>query len=79
MSNDFMVRIEFVAGTIRENAARQAIEFAQRFDTGVSYNFNGAEIHAWPTSSEYALEQQYQYWVEICDSQMRLHSNKQGD
>ena len=79
MSNDFMVRIEFIAGTDRDEAARQAIEFAQRFNTGVCYNFNGAEIHAWPTSSEYALEQQYQYWVEVCKSQRELYSKKQGD
>ena len=63
MNNDFMVRIEFTAGTIRENAARQAIAFAKKLDTGVVYNFNGAEICAFPTSSEYALEQQYQDYV----------------
>lgn len=59
MSNDFMVRIEFIAGTNREDAARQAIAFAKKLDAGITYNFNGAEICAWPTSSEYALEQQY--------------------
>ena len=63
MSNDFMVRIEFVAGTDRDMAARQAMAFAKKLDTGVVYNFNGAEICAFPTSSEYVLEQQYQDYV----------------
>ena len=63
MSNDFMVRIEFVAGTIRGNAARQAIAFAKKLDTGVVYNFNGAEISAYPESSEYALEEQYKEYT----------------
>jgi len=65
MSNDFMVRIEFIAGTNREDAARQAIAFAKKLDAGVTYNFNGAEICAWPTSSEYALEQQYQNYASL--------------
>lgn len=63
MSNDFMVRIEFVAGTNRDNAAKQAIAFAKKIDEWVVYNFNGAEICANPDSSEYALEQQYQNYV----------------
>lgn len=63
MSNDFVVPIEFINSVTREQAAYQAIAFAKKLDTGVVYNFNGAEIYAFPESSEYALEQQYQDYV----------------
>ena len=65
MDNKFMVHIEFIAGTDRGKAAQQAIAFAKKLDTGVAYKFNGAEIYAWPTSSESALEQQWNDYIEL--------------
>ena len=63
MENDFVVYIEFINEVSREQAAYQAIAFAKKFDIGVKYNFGGATIVAWPTSSLYALEEQYKEYT----------------